>query len=105
MRLHRGQTLTVFAFSLLKSLTIPEGGQLTPQDPSFPVFGTLCPLLRGASIDECDCDNLDFVAAKALNKEGLSRFVQDRNVIGSLNDRLVRVIELVRTNCSRHIST
>ncbi|KAI4818949.1 hypothetical protein KUCAC02_004236 [Chaenocephalus aceratus] len=50
--------------------------------------------VRGASIDECDCDNLDFVAAKALNKEGLSRFVQDRNVIGSLNDRLVRVIEL-----------
>ncbi|XP_033994244.1 type III intermediate filament [Trematomus bernacchii] len=50
--------------------------------------------VRGASIDECDCDNLDFVAAKALNKEGLSRFVQDRNVIGALNDRLVRVIEL-----------
>ncbi|KAF3838630.1 hypothetical protein F7725_010398 [Dissostichus mawsoni] len=50
--------------------------------------------VRGASIDECDCDDLDFVAAKALNKEGLSRFVQDRNVIGALNDRLVRVIEL-----------
>ncbi|KAK5864593.1 hypothetical protein PBY51_015824 [Eleginops maclovinus] len=50
--------------------------------------------VRGASIDECDCDKFDFVAAKALNKEGLTRFVQDRNVIGALNDRLVRVIEL-----------
>lgn len=57
----------------------------------------MCPL-RGAAVDKCDCDKLDFVAAKELNKEGLTRFVQDRTVIAALNDRLVRLIELVRTN-------
>ncbi|XP_071392525.1 plasticin [Centroberyx affinis] len=51
---------------------------------------------RGAAADECDCDKLDFVAAKALNKEGLSRFVQDRTIIAALNDRLARLIELAR---------
>ncbi|XP_029918131.1 desmin [Myripristis murdjan] len=51
---------------------------------------------RGAATDECDCDKLDFVAAKALNKEGLSRFVQDRNIIAALNDRLARLIKLAR---------
>lgn len=50
--------------------------------------------LRRAAADECDCDKLDFVAAKALNKDGLSRFVQDRTIIAALNDRLVRLIEL-----------
>ncbi|XP_068449815.1 vimentin [Clinocottus analis] len=52
--------------------------------------------VRGAAVDKCDCDKLDFVAAKALNKEGLNRFVQDRDIIASLNDRLVRLIELAR---------
>lgn len=68
-----------------------------PKHPSefSPVFGTLCPL---RAVDECDCDKLDFVAAKVLNKEGLNRFVQDRTIIAVLNDRLVRLIELVRTN-------
>ncbi|XP_071772230.2 uncharacterized protein vimr2 [Centroberyx gerrardi] len=51
---------------------------------------------RGAAADKCDCDKLDFVAAKALNKEGLSRFVQDRTIIAALNDRLARLIELAR---------
>uniref|UniRef100_A0A3Q3GYX8 Peripherin-like n=1 Tax=Labrus bergylta TaxID=56723 RepID=A0A3Q3GYX8_9LABR len=41
-----------------------------------------------------DCDKLDFVAAKALNKDGLNRFIQDRTIIAALNDRLVRLIEL-----------
>ncbi|GAA6223044.1 peripherin-like [Lates japonicus] len=50
--------------------------------------------VRGAAVDECDCDKLDFVAAKSLNKEGLYRFVQDRTVISALNDRLVKLIEL-----------
>ncbi|XP_040904300.1 peripherin [Toxotes jaculatrix] len=50
--------------------------------------------LRGAAVDECDCDKLDFVAAKSLNKESLNRFVQDRTTIAALNDRLVRLIEL-----------
>uniref|UniRef100_A0A3B5A305 Desmin-like n=1 Tax=Stegastes partitus TaxID=144197 RepID=A0A3B5A305_9TELE len=47
-----------------------------------------------AAADDCDCDKLDFVAAKALNKEGLHQFVQDRTIIAALNDRLVRLIEL-----------
>uniref|UniRef100_A0A3P9JB45 IF rod domain-containing protein n=1 Tax=Oryzias latipes TaxID=8090 RepID=A0A3P9JB45_ORYLA len=52
-------------------------------------------LLRGAVTDECCCgDKLDFVAAKALNKEGLNRFVQERSTIAFLNDRLVRLIEV-----------
>ncbi|XP_035525468.1 low molecular weight neuronal intermediate filament [Morone saxatilis] len=50
--------------------------------------------VRGAAVDKCDCDKLDFVAAKALNKEGLNRFVQDRTIIATLNDRLVKLIEL-----------
>ncbi|XP_031718574.1 desmin [Anarrhichthys ocellatus] len=52
--------------------------------------------VRGAAVDKCggDCDKLDFVAAKALNKEGLNRFVHDRTIIAALNDRLVRLIEL-----------
>lgn len=56
------------------------------------------PFLRAAAVDECDCDKLDFAAARAENKEGLDQFVQDRTVIAALNDRLVRLIELVRTN-------
>ncbi|XP_033830137.1 desmin [Periophthalmus magnuspinnatus] len=49
---------------------------------------------RSAAIDKCDCDKLDFVASRALNKEGLNRFVQDRIIIAGLNDRLVQLIEL-----------
>ncbi|KAM9356955.1 vimentin [Symphorus nematophorus] len=52
--------------------------------------------VRTAAADKCDCDKLDFVAAKELNKEGLSRFVQDRTIIAALNDRLIRLIELAR---------
>lgn len=55
-----------------------------------------CPFPRAAAADECECDKFDFVAAKALNKEGLNRFVQERSTIAVLNDRLVRLIELVR---------
>uniref|UniRef100_UPI0037E82A53 alpha-internexin n=1 Tax=Semicossyphus pulcher TaxID=241346 RepID=UPI0037E82A53 len=50
--------------------------------------------VRAKAVDDCDCDKLDFVAAKALNREGLSRFVQDRTVIAALNDRLVKLIQL-----------
>lgn len=49
---------------------------------------------RSAAVDECDCDKLDFVAARSLNEEGLNRFVQDRTIIAALNDRLVKLIEL-----------
>ncbi|XP_063342048.1 desmin [Pelmatolapia mariae] len=52
--------------------------------------------VRAAAVDECDCDKLDFAAARAQNKEGLDQFVQDRTVIAALNDRLVRLIELAR---------
>lgn len=57
----------------------------------------MCPI-RAAAVDECDCDKLDFAAAKALNKEGLNQFFQDRTAIAALNNRLVCLIELVRTN-------
>ncbi|KAL6117481.1 uncharacterized protein ACO6RY_15259 [Pungitius sinensis] len=50
--------------------------------------------VRGAAVDECHCVQFDFVAAKALNKEGLQRFVQDRHIVAALNDRLVRLIQL-----------
>ncbi|KAM4732289.1 plasticin [Anableps anableps] len=49
-----------------------------------------------ADADKCGCDKIDFVAAKALNKEGLDRFVQERTTIAALNDRLVKLIELAR---------
>lgn len=51
---------------------------------------------RAATTDECDCDKLDFAAAKALSKEGLGQFSQERTTIAVLNDRLVRLIEMVR---------
>lgn len=59
---------------------------------------------RAASADECGCDKLDFAAAKVLNKEGLDRFVQERTVIAALNDRLVGLIELVRSNTANDAS-
>ncbi|KAM8732632.1 low molecular weight neuronal intermediate filament [Acanthopagrus schlegelii] len=64
------------------------------EEESWSRNGGLSASVRGAAVDKCDCDKLDFVAAKELNKEGLTRFVQDRNVIAALNDRLVRLIEL-----------
>lgn len=51
---------------------------------------------RGAAADECGCEQLNFEAAEVLNKEGLKRFVQERATIADLNDRLVKLIELVR---------
>ncbi|TMS17830.1 Vimentin [Larimichthys crocea] len=52
--------------------------------------------VRSAPVDKCDCDKLDFVAAKAINREGLNQFVKDRTIIAALNDRLVKLIELAR---------
>ncbi|XP_067104054.1 peripherin [Osmerus mordax] len=51
---------------------------------------------RGAAGHKCECEQLDFVAAKAINKEGLSRFTQDRTVLAALNNRLATLIELAR---------
>ncbi|XP_037531439.1 vimentin [Nematolebias whitei] len=50
--------------------------------------------VRGAASDRCGCEQLNFEAAEALNKEGLQRFVQERTSIAALNDRLVKLIEL-----------
>lgn len=43
-----------------------------------------------------ECPELDFAAARALNKEGVARFVHERSVIAALNDRLAGLIEVVR---------
>lgn len=42
-----------------------------------------------------DCPELDFAAARALNKEGVARFVYERSVIAALNDRLASLIDVV----------
>ncbi|CAB1456216.1 unnamed protein product [Pleuronectes platessa] len=65
---------------------------------SLPCAGQYRASVRRAAADKCgcDCDQLDFVAAKSLNKEGLNRFALDRTVIAALNDRLVGLIELAR---------
>ncbi|XP_060934940.1 peripherin [Limanda limanda] len=65
---------------------------------SSPCAGQYQASVRRAAADKCDCDceQLDFVAAKSLNKEGLTRFALDRSVIAALNDRLVGLIELAR---------
>nr|XP_046261630.1 vimentin isoform X2 [Scatophagus argus] len=52
--------------------------------------------IRGAAINECDCDKLDFAATKTINQDGLNQFVQDRTIIAALNDRLIRLIEVAR---------
>lgn len=49
---------------------------------------------RSVDTCDCDCDKLDFVAARSLNEDGLNRFVQDRTIIAALNDRLIKLIEL-----------
>lgn len=80
--------------------TFEGGSNNVPLDPSefSPVTGILRPPFRGGAVDKRDCDIFDVVAAKSLSKEGLNRFVQDRTTITALNDRLVKLIELVRTN-------
>ncbi|KAK7138018.1 hypothetical protein R3I94_013601 [Phoxinus phoxinus] len=44
-----------------------------------------------------ECPELDFAAARALNKEGVARFVSERSVIAALNDRLAAFINVVRS--------
>lgn len=55
----------------------------------------LCVSHRGAAAEECTCVQLDFVAAKMLNKESLVRFAKDRSIIAALNDRFVALINMV----------
>ncbi|XP_016423353.1 vimentin-1/2-like [Sinocyclocheilus rhinocerous] len=47
----------------------------------------------GVSVRECP--ELDFAAARALNKEGVAQFVHERSVIAALNDRLAGLIDVV----------
>ncbi|XP_017263818.1 peripherin [Kryptolebias marmoratus] len=61
---------------------------------SVPFAGQYRASVRGAGFDRCGCEQLNFEAAEALNKEGLRRFVQERTAIAALNDRLVKLIEL-----------
>ncbi|XP_010863543.3 alpha-internexin [Esox lucius] len=51
---------------------------------------------RNVSAEVSPCDELDFVAAKALNKEGLVQFAKDRCVIAALNDRFIALINMAR---------
>ncbi|CAK6964703.1 vimentin [Scomber scombrus] len=72
-----------------------EEGSWSPNgSSSMQCAGQYRASVRGAAADECDCDKLDFVAARALSKEGLDQFVKDRTSIAALNDRLVRLIKL-----------
>lgn len=43
-----------------------------------------------------DWPELDFSAARALNRKGLMRFSQERSIIAALNDRLAVLIDMVR---------
>ncbi|KAL0973659.1 hypothetical protein UPYG_G00208000 [Umbra pygmaea] len=50
---------------------------------------------RNLAPEKCACE-LDFVAAKALNKDSLVRFSKDRSIIAALNDRFVALINMAR---------
>ncbi|XP_015244018.1 PREDICTED: peripherin-like [Cyprinodon variegatus] len=67
----------------------PNGGRLQRA-------GWYRPSARSEAVEKCGCDTIDFIAAKALNREGLDRFAQERTTIAALNDRLVKLIELAR---------
>ncbi|XP_073677245.1 desmin [Garra rufa] len=49
-----------------------------------------------AGVSVRECPELDFAAARALNREGVARFVHERSVIAVLNDRLAGLIDVVR---------
>ncbi|TNN63403.1 Vimentin [Liparis tanakae] len=89
--------MAVLRVSSYRKLFEDDGGSLDGGSRT-PCAGQARASLRGAAVDKChcDCDEVDFEAAKALGKEGRNRFVQDRNVIAALNDRLVGLIELAR---------
>ncbi|KAG1954445.1 keratin, type II cytoskeletal 2 oral [Pimephales promelas] len=54
-------------------------------------------LFNRGRVSESECPELDFAAARALNKEGVARFVSERSVIAALNDRLAGLINVVRS--------
>lgn len=58
--------------------------------------GQFLGLFDRGGVSEAECPDLDFAAARVLNKEGASRFVHERSVIAALNDRLAGLIDVVR---------
>lgn len=49
-----------------------------------------------ADVSARECSEPDFAAFRTLNKEGAVRFVSERSIIASLNDRLAVFIDVVR---------
>ncbi|GAA6097696.1 type III intermediate filament [Tachysurus ichikawai] len=49
-----------------------------------------------SGVSMIDCPEPDFSAARALNRESLMRFTQERSIIAALNDRLAVLIDMVR---------
>lgn len=59
-------------------------------------IGNLFSSLKAAAVHEHDCDKL--AIAPSPNKEALNLFFQDRTTVDTLINRLVELIELLRTN-------
>lgn len=53
-------------------------------------------LFGRGGVSMIDCPEPDFSAARALNRESLMRFSQERSIIAALNDRLAVLIDMVR---------
>lgn len=53
-------------------------------------------LFGRAGVSMIDWPEPDFSAARALHREGLMRFSQERSIIAALNDRLAVLIDMVR---------
>lgn len=51
-----------------------------------------------------DWPDLDFCAARVLNREVLMRFSQERSLIAALNDRLAVLINMVRLGVAAFVS-
>lgn len=49
-----------------------------------------------ADVSARECPEPDFAAFRTLNKEGAARFVSERSIIATLNDRLAVLIDVVR---------
>ncbi len=58
-------------------------------------IGKLSGVFDRGGVSVRDCPELDFAAARTLNKEGVARFVYERSVIAALNDRLAGLIDVV----------
>ncbi|KAG7329145.1 hypothetical protein KOW79_007319 [Hemibagrus wyckioides] len=56
----------------------------------------ILPSSARGGVSMIDCPEPDFSAARALNRESLMRFSQERSIIAALNDRLAFLIDMVR---------